>query len=101
MNTIALTVAMALIAYALRCSGLFLSNLPLSPFWTRVLHFVPVAVFAALIGLSLRGQQGEGTIRVVAALGAGVALWYRPQPWVGLVVGIGLLWLLRAVGAAG
>jgi branched-subunit amino acid transport protein len=93
----AVIAGMALVVYALRLSGLYLSNAPLPNFCLRVLRRLPVAVFAALIALSLSGQRGEGSRRLLAACGAGVALWYLRRPWVGLVIGMGLLWMLRTL----
>ncbi len=90
---------MALVVYGLRWSGFYLSNAPMPRFCNRDLRRLPVAVFAALIALSLPGQRGEGSMRLLAAFGAGVALWYLRRPWVGLVIGMGLLWMLRALRA--
>ena len=39
----------------------------LPDFWVRCLHFVPIAVFAALVTPSLEGELGEGEIRLAAA----------------------------------
>jgi branched-subunit amino acid transport protein len=101
MHMAATIIGMALVAYAVRLSGLALSNIALPPFWMRTLRFVPLAVFASLIAVSVPGQAGEAGIRLVAALGAAVVLWHRRQPWVGLVIGMGLLWLLRLLKIAG
>ena len=69
----------------------------LPPFWQRSLHFVPIAVFAALVTPSLAGERGEGDIRLVAAALAAVAAWRWKN--LGLAVGLGLaaFWLLRAL----
>ena len=40
----------------------------LPAFWVRFLHFVPIAVFAALVTPSLEGGLGEGEIRFVGAV---------------------------------
>jgi branched-subunit amino acid transport protein len=95
-NVINTIIGMAIATYGLRLSGFALSTSPLPSLLARSLRFVPPSVFAALIALSLSAHPGQAGARSIAALGAGMALWYLPKPWVGLLVGMGLLWLLRA-----
>jgi branched-subunit amino acid transport protein len=95
MNQLALIAAMALTAYGVRVSGFYLSRVPLPPALQRALGSVPLAVMAALLVVSLPGQAGEGDIRLLATIGAGLALWWARRAWVGLLVGVGLFWLLR------
>src|SRR4030095_7511986 len=97
MNHLALIAAMALTAYGVRVSGFFLSRVPLPLSLQRALSSVPMAVFAALIVVSLPGQAGEGDIRLLATVGASLALWWAKRPWVGLLVVMGLFWLLRII----
>jgi branched-subunit amino acid transport protein len=90
-----LTVAgMVAVTYGSRLAGLSL-RAPLPPFWTRFLHFVPIAVFAALVTPSLAGEQGEAGIRVAAACVTALAAWRWRN--LGLAIGLGLasFWLLR------
>ena len=90
-----LTVAgMVAVTFGSRLAGLSL-RAPLPPFWLRFLHFVPIAVFAALVTPSLAGGRGEGEIRVVAAGIAALAAWRFKN--LGLAIGAGLVafWLLR------
>jgi len=67
----------------------------LPDFWIRFLHFVPIAVFAALFTPSLEGELGEGEIRFLAAVVAALAAWRTRQLWVAIVVGMAVFWLLR------
>jgi branched-subunit amino acid transport protein len=90
-----------MITYTLRFGGLWLAKMHLSPFLLRVLHAVPLAVFAALIVSTLSGEHGEGDLRLVAASCAGLAVWRLQRLWVGILVGMGMLWLLRFVGDVG
>ncbi len=65
---------MVAVTFGSRYAGLALqADLP--PFWVRCLHFVPIAVFAALVTPSLEGRprrggdshgrgRGDGTARV-------------------------------------
>ncbi len=87
---------MLAVTFGSRLAGLSLHR-ELPPFWQRSLHFVPIAVFAALVTPSLAGERGEGDIRLVAAALAAVAAWRWKN--LGLAVGLGLaaFWLLRAL----
>jgi len=67
----------------------------LPPFWLRFLHFVPVAVFAALVTPALTGSRGEGEIRVVAAAAAAIVAWRTRQLALALLAGMAVFWLLR------
>jgi branched-subunit amino acid transport protein len=86
---------MAIVTFTPRFLGFLLSGRKVAPFWLRFLHFVPVAVFAALITPSLPGTSGEAPIRLVAAGLASLAIWRLKSLWVGIVVGMGAFWLLR------
>ena len=94
MSPLPIILGMAVITYGTRIAGL-LVNTEVPPFWLRFLHFVPIAVFAALVVPALGGQQGEGLLRLVAAVAAAVAIWRTKQLWVGIVVGMAVFWLLR------
>jgi len=85
---------MVAVTFGSRYAGLALrAGLP--DFWVRFLHFVPIAVFAALITPSLEGSQSEWGIRVTAAALAAVAAWRTRQVWVAIAIGMGVFWLLR------
>ncbi len=85
---------MLAVTFASRYAGLAL-RAELPAFWVRFLHFVPIAVFAALVTPSLAGGQGEGEIRLLAAVLAAVAAWRTKQLWVAIAVGMIAFWLLR------
>ena len=90
-----LTVAgMVAVTFGSRLAGLSL-RVELPAFWLRFLHFVPIAVFAALITPSLQGTRDEGGIRVAAALVVALAAWRTRNPGVALVAGMATFWLLR------
>jgi branched-subunit amino acid transport protein len=93
--TFALIVAgMAAVTFGSRYAGLAL-RAALPPFWLRFLHFVPIAVFAALVTPSLAGDRGEGEIRLAAAGIAAVAAWRVKQLWAAIAAGMAAFWLLR------
>ncbi len=90
-----LTVAgMLAVTFGSRYAGLAL-RFELPDFWVRCLHFVPIAVFAALVTPSLEGDYGEGEIRIAGA-GVGALVAWRTRN-LGLAIAAGMLsfWGLR------
>jgi branched-subunit amino acid transport protein len=85
---------MLAVTYGSRLAGLTL-RAQLPAFWVRFLHFVPIAVFAALVTPSLEGSRGEGGIRVAAAALAALAAWRTRRLALAIAVGMGAFWLLR------
>ena len=85
---------MLAVTFGSRLAGL-LVRIRLPPFWLRFLHFVPIAVFAALVTPALQGSRGEGAIRVAAAALAGIAAWRTRQLALAIAVGMAAFWLLR------
>jgi branched-subunit amino acid transport protein len=85
---------MLAVTFGSRLAGL-LVRMRLPPFWLRFLHFVPIAVFAALVTPSLQGSRGEGEIRVAAAALAGIAAWRTRQLAIAIAAGMAAFWLLR------
>jgi branched-subunit amino acid transport protein len=82
------------VTFGSRLAGLTVRMQP-PPFWLRFLHFVPIAVFAALVTPSLQGSRGEGGIRVAAAVLAGLVAWRTRQLALAIGVGMAAFWLLR------
>lgn len=90
-----LTVAgMLAVTFGSRYAGLALRLEP-PDFWVRCLHFVPIAVFAALVTPSLQGSYGEGKIRVVAAAVATLVAWRTRNLGLSIAAGMVAFWLLR------
>jgi branched-subunit amino acid transport protein len=85
---------MLAVTFGSRYAGLALRT-ELPAFWVRFLHFVPIAVFAALVTPSLEGGFGEGEIRFTAAVATTLVAWRTRN--LGLAIGVGMLafWLLR------
>ena len=94
MSALPTILGMAAVTYATRLGGVW-ARVRLPPFWLRVLRYVPVAVFAALVVPALPGPQGWEAARGVGALAAGLAVWRFKQLWAALAVGMGVYWLLR------
>lgn len=90
-----LTVAgMVAVTFGSRYAGLAVRTEP-APFWRRFLHFVPIAVFAALVTPSLAGGSGEAEIRLVAVLLAVLIAWRTRSLGIALAAGMIVFWLLR------
>jgi len=87
-------VGMLAVTFGSRYGGLAL-RAELPAFWVRFLHFVPIAVFAALVTPALEGPRHEWGIRLAAAGLAALAAWRTKQLWVAIAVGMVAFWLLR------
>jgi branched-subunit amino acid transport protein len=85
---------MVAVTFGSRYAGVALQT-ELPPFWVRFLHFVPIAVFAALVTPSLQGGFGEGEIRVTAAVLAALTAWRTRNLGLAIAVGMLAFWLLR------
>ncbi len=97
MSFVLVVAGMLAVTFGSRFAGLaWRASLP--PFWVRFLHFVPIAVFAALITPALEGERGEGEIRLAAAALAAFAAWRTKQLWVAIAAGMAAFWLLRMFG---
>ena len=90
-----LTVAgMIAVTFGSRYAGLAL-RVELPDFWVRCLHFVPIAVFAALVTPSLEGGYGEGEIRLAGAGVAAVVAWRIRNLGLAIAAGMLAFWVLR------
>jgi branched chain amino acid efflux pump len=88
---------MVAVTFGSRLAGLTMHGTRLPAYWLRFLHFVPIAVFAALVTPSLEGSRGEGGIRVLAALVAVGVAWRTRQLGLAIALGMAAFWLLRLV----
>lgn len=89
-------VLMALVTFLPRLMGLWFSGQRLPPFFLRFLHYVPIAVFAALIVPSVPSGE-DTTMRAFSALLAALIFWRLRSLSLGLLVGMVALWLLKAI----
>lgn len=87
-------VGMVAVTFGSRYAGLVRRG-ALPGFWARFLHFVPIAVFAALVTPYVQGESGEGEIRWLAAAVAVFAAWRSRHLWVAILVGMAAFWLFR------
>jgi branched-subunit amino acid transport protein len=89
---------MALGVYAVRLGGFALAALTLPRGLERSLAFVPVAMLTALSAATLFATTTQLPIRLVAACGAGLAVWRTGKGWLAIVVGMTLYWSLGWLG---
>jgi branched-subunit amino acid transport protein len=71
------------------------------PLLLRILRLIPVAVLAAIVAPALTHATGAfdlATDRFVAGAGAVLIAWRTRSPLATIVVGMGLLWGLDALG---
>jgi len=90
------TLGMLAVTFGSRYAGIAL-RLELPDFWVRCLHFVPIAVFAALVTPSLEGGFGEGEIRVAGAGAATLVAWRTRNLGLAIAAGMLVFWGLRWV----
>lgn len=98
MGTIGIIVAAALVTYGTRISGFTLAQRQLPALFGRLLTYVPVAVFAALIAPDLGLGTIEAPARLLGVAVAALAVWRTRQLWAGLAAGMLIFWLVRAFG---
>ena len=87
---------MVAVTFGSRYAGL-MRRTELPEFWVRFLHFVPIAVFAALVTPSLQGDLGEGEIRLAAAGVTALVAWRTRNLGVAIASGMLAFWALRWV----
>ena len=97
MTHIGLIIGMSSLIYACRLAG-FSIKICLTPYWERVLHLMPIAVFATLATLGLIRTQTLQVSHVVALLSAGVVAWRTRQIGLSVLVGLGTLWVWIPMG---
>ena len=85
---------MVAVTFGSRYAGLALRT-ELPAFWVRFLHFVPIAVFAALVTPSLEGDLGEGEIRVIGAVATVLVAWRTRNLGLSIAAGMIAFWVLR------
>jgi branched chain amino acid efflux pump len=85
---------MVAVTFGSRYAGLALRT-ELPAFWVRFLHFVPIAVFAALVTPSLEGGFGEGEIRLAGAVTTALVAWRTGSLGLSIAAGMLAFWLLR------
>ncbi|HEY8598983.1 MAG TPA: AzlD domain-containing protein [Thermomicrobiales bacterium] len=98
MGTIGLILAAALATYGTRIAGFTLAQRQLPGLFGRLLTYIPVAVFAALIAPDLGLGTSEAPARLLGVAAAALAVWRTRQLWAGLAAGMLIFWLARAFG---
>lgn len=92
MTPIWMIVGAAAVVYLCRGSG-FAFKLK-SASWEQFFHYVPIAVFSALVVLSTTREPELLSFKLLALACAGFVMWRTRQFALAVVVGLGALWLL-------
>ena len=94
MNVMYILIATAVLIYLCRYSGFTLARLAVSTRLAQFLHFVPIAIFSALIVPSIISEPTLLGRKVIALALAGAVLRRTQHFGLGIIVGLGLFWLL-------
>lgn len=98
MERFGLILAVAIASYATRIAGFTLNRKAIPRRLDRMLTYVPIAAFAALIVPSLSGEDsGLDAIRIAAAALAAVAVLLTRQLWAALLAGMVIYWVLGSL----
>ncbi len=93
--TLAILIGATLVTYGSRVAGLYAGNRELSDRHQRILAYVPIGAFTALVTLGFTDANGELGMRIPAALVAGVLAVRKAPLWLCLVVGLAIYGTLR------
>ena len=95
MERFGLILAVAIASYATRIAGFTLNRKAIPRRLNRMLTYVPIAAFAALVVPGLSSEDGSlDAVRIVAAALAAVAVLLTRQLWAALLAGMVVYWLL-------
>lgn len=98
MERFGLILAAAIASYATRIAGFTLNRKAIPRRVDRMLTYVPIAAFAALIVPGLSGEDsGVDPVRIAAAALAAVAALLTRQIWAALLAGMAVYWLLGSL----
>jgi branched-subunit amino acid transport protein len=100
MTTLPLILGMAALIYACRLAGFLIPNPRLTPYWGRVFHLLPIAVFATLVTSGLARVPTLQLGHLLTFVIAGLITWRTRQIGLSVLVGLVLLWVLSMIGAA-
>lgn len=94
MNTFLLIILITLLIYACRLSG-FIVQPKQTPQWLQTyLHFVPIAVFSALIVPSVLREAELLPLEFIALAIAGLSMWKLRRFDLSIFLGLATLWIL-------
>ncbi len=95
-GTFALALALSAgITYATRILGLTLGARDIPPYVDRVLGYVPLGAFTAIVVLGLTDAGGQLPARLAAMVAAGLIAWRLGILWAALVAGFAVFTILR------
>ena len=95
MSYAGLIALMAATMFALRIGGLMADRIDVHPDLERALRFAPVAVLSALTATLLSSQGANDPLRLLAAIGAVVLVFWTRRMWICIAGGFAIYWVLR------
>jgi branched-subunit amino acid transport protein len=78
------------VTYGSRLAGFYIPASRLSARSQRILGYVPIGAFTAIVVQGLTGETSELDRRIPAVLIAGLMAYFRQPLWLCLVIGFGL-----------
>lgn len=100
MSYLPLILIIAVATWLARAGGFHLARRSLPPAIDGFLGWVPVAAFAALTAPGLVDGPGPAFARVGGAIAASIIVSRSLPYWAALAAGMGVFWLLSAIGQA-
>lgn len=97
MTDTGLILLMAAGIYGLRMTGLLLPAITVPPRWEESFRFVPIAMLAALVIITLNGGDGFDSRQVIAATAGGAVAWQTRKMWACIAVGVAVYVVLQLV----
>jgi branched-subunit amino acid transport protein len=94
MNTLVLSLLIAIVVYSCRLSGFVISSPETTGYWQAYLQFLPTAIFSAFIVPTMLGTPDMFTIKLMALGIAGGIMWRTRRFGLSILIGLGVLWLL-------
>lgn len=90
-----LALALAAVLGGLRCGGFWLATARLPGWLTQGLGFAPPAMFAAMFAAAITGSLAVGgAVWQLPVIGlAGLLTWRTRRPWVGMLLGLVVVWV--------
>jgi branched-subunit amino acid transport protein len=95
--TFAILVGAAAVTYLTRIAGLYAGNRDLSLRAQRILAYVPIGAFTAIVALGFTDSNGEINARLPAAVVAGALALMKKPLWLCLLAGLVVYFGFRTV----
>jgi branched-subunit amino acid transport protein len=95
MSYLGLIALLAVSMFTLRFAGLMADRITFHSGLDQALRFAPVAVLSALTATALASQGLSDPLRLLAAAGAAILVFWTRRMWVCITGGFVIYWVLR------